>query len=970
MRSYRIVITSFLATLLVVFVAGCGLETVSIPGVVSVTPAQGAMNVAINATISATFNMAMSPASITNSTFTVVAQGGAAVTGTVGYSGLVATFTPAGGNLANDTTYTATITTGASTPGGAELISDYVWTFSTAALVVPSVVSVTPAPFATNVATDATISATFNEAMLASSINGTTTFTVQDPSGTDVPGSAVLSGSGLVATFTPTSGALTNNTTYTATITIAALSAAGAPLAGPYVWTFTTITPPPMVISTVPLPGATGVPITQVLHVRFNEAMLCSTLQQTPETTITLTGPGTTPVAVTVACAGSGVTITPGSPLLYSTEYTVKISVAVEDLAGTPMVLPYQWVFYTVPGPPPPPTVISTIPINLAVGVPINQVLSATFSEAMDPATINSATFLLKVTGGATVNGVITYAANGSIATFTPNAPLLPNQNYTANITAGAMDLNDDAAVTAYQWTFTTTAAALVVPPTVISTIPVTPDPTSDPVVPEDVTVPLNQIISADFSEAMNPATIISANFTLTYLVVGVPTPVSGLVAYAAIGNQLVFLPSANLLPDTTYTATITTGVQSLTGVALATQYVWIFKTSAAVSVVDPELELTVPASGATGVSLNQVVSATFSEAMNPLTLTNATYQLYTGTSASGTQVPATITYDPVNFIATLTPTNPLTSNTFYTAVVTTGATDLAGNPLGSTGPAPNTWTFQTGSATIVPPVVLGPTILPFGGFSGSAGMTNTGVHTVINGDSGTTATGFSSYTGFHDNSVVIGGVAQCVYTETGSNIGLVTGTIYSPLTPATPFDCPLEGTAATIAIADEALSEATAAYLALQSNTAPGPGTGSAVQGTLLANDELGGLTEYPGVYFSASSVTIENGPLTLDAQGDPNAYFVFQIGSTLTVGLPATPVNIILANGAQANHVFWAVGSDVYLEPSGGGTFNGSILAYDFIHVSTVGNAAITTVNGRLIGLNASVTLVNTVVNVPPAP
>src|ERR1035437_9412712 len=143
MRSYRIVITSFLATLLVVFVAGCGLETVSIPGVVSVTPAQGAMNVAINATISATFNMAMSPASITNSTFTVVAQGGAAVTGTVGYSGLVATFTPAGGNLAYETTYTATITTGASTPGGAELISDYVWSFTTIA---PTALSVAVTP--------------------------------------------------------------------------------------------------------------------------------------------------------------------------------------------------------------------------------------------------------------------------------------------------------------------------------------------------------------------------------------------------------------------------------------------------------------------------------------------------------------------------------------------------------------------------------------------------------------------------------------------------------------------------------------------------------------------------------------------------------------------------------------------------------------------------------------------------------
>jgi hypothetical protein len=639
------------------------------------------------------------------------------------------------------------------------------------------------------------------------------------------------------------------------------------------------------------------------------------------------------------------------------------------------MAAAYQWKFTTVPAPPTPPAVIATVPTDSAPGVPavnvpVNQALSATFSEAMDPATINSATFLLVQTSvpGTPVNGVITYVPAGSVATFTPNAPLAYNTNYTATITAGAEDLNDDAFVTAYTWTFTTAAAPVAVVPKVISTIPVTPS-TVSPIVAEDVNVPLNQAISADFSVAMDPATITATSpetFTLTYVAAGVTTPVSGLVAYAAVGNQLVFLPTANLLPSTTYTATITTAAQSLSGTPLVSNYSWIFRTATAVSITGPELELTVPASGATGVALNQAVSATFSKAMNPLTLTNATFQLYTGTTVSGTPLPATITYDPVNFIATLTPTNLLASSTHYTATVTTGATDLAGNPLGTTGPAPNPWTFQTGAATVPPPVVLGPTISPFGGVAGSAGMTNTGTLTVINGDSGTTATGYSAYTGFHDNSVVIGGVPECSYTETGSDIGLVTGMIYSPLVPTSTF-CPLEGLPADITIADEALAEANTAYLTLQSTTAPGPAAGNAVQGTTLANTELGGTTLYPGVYYTASGVTIENGDLTLDAQGDPNASWVFQIGSTLTVGLPATPVNIILANGAKASNIFWAVGSDVYLNPSGGGTFEGTIIAYYFIHVSTVGNVAVTTVNGRLIGLNASVTLVDTVINVP---
>jgi len=215
MRKYRIGFMSLLATLLVVFAAGCGQETVTLPGVVSVTPAQGSANVAVSTTITATFSEAMSSASISTSTFTVAAQGGTAVTGTVAYAGGVATFTPSAA-LANGTTYTATITTGASTPGGAELVGPYVWSFTTVAgvaPVIPAVSSVTPAQGAANVAVNAPITATFSIAMSPASINGTTTFTVYAPNGVAVPGTAALSASGLVATFTPTSGTLANNTT-------------------------------------------------------------------------------------------------------------------------------------------------------------------------------------------------------------------------------------------------------------------------------------------------------------------------------------------------------------------------------------------------------------------------------------------------------------------------------------------------------------------------------------------------------------------------------------------------------------------------------------------------------------------------------------------------------------------------------------------------------------------------------------
>jgi hypothetical protein len=110
-----------------------------------------------------------------------------------------------------------------------------------------------------------------------------------------------------------------------------------------------------------------------------------------------------------------------------------------------------------------------------------------------------------------------------------------------------------------------------------------------------------------------------------------------------------------------------------------------------------------------------------------------------------------------------------------------------------------------------------------------------------------------------------------------------------------------------------------------------------------------------------------ITGSDLTLDAQGDANAVWIFQTATTLTVGAPAAPRSIILINGAQAKNVFWHVGTSATINAAGGGTMVGTIIASSAVSLSTVGNVAIVTVNGRAIGLNASVTMTNTVINVP---
>lgn len=239
-----------------------------------------------------------------------------------------------------------------------------------------------------------------------------------------------------------------------------------------------------------------------------------------------------------------------------------------------------------------------------------------------------------------------------------------------------------------------------------------------------------------------------------------------------------------------------------------------------------------------------------------------------------------------------------------------------------------------------------------FGAFGGSAGVTNQGLNTVIDGDVGTTAVS-TAVTGLHDPG------PGCTYTETGLDAGLVTGLIYTAAPPPT-IACPTEGTAATFAIATQARADALVAYNTLAGMpSGPDPGAGN------LAN-----LTLPPGMYTSASGgFRIEGGNLTLDAQGDANARWVFQMATTLTVGGPgaAFPSSVVLANGAQAKNVFWQVGSAATINAGGGGTMVGTIISQAGAAVSTAGNAAVVTINGRLLSLGASVTLVNTVINVP---
>ena len=152
--------------------------------------------------------------------------------------------------------------------------------------------------------------------------------------------------------------------------------------------------------------------------------------------------------------------------------------------------------------------------------------------------------------------------------------------------------------------------------------------------------------------------------------------------------------------------------------------------------------------------------------------------------------------------------------------------------------------------------------------------------------------------TGFHD--------ALNVYTETGLNIGAVNGAIYTapppPGTPATQAIAPGAGRC------PDGLQRDVPRVAAGRSQSRRRP--------TRQPHARSRRLPVPLGAFL------ITGGDLTLDAAGDSNAVWVFQMASSLTVGNTITPSSVLLLNGAQAKNVFWQVGSSAAVNGIGGGT------------------------------------------------
>jgi hypothetical protein len=184
--------------------------------------------------------------------------------------------------------------------------------------------------------------------------------------------------------------------------------------------------------------------------------------------------------------------------------------------------------------------------------------------------------------------------------------------------------------------------------------------------------------------------------------------------------------------------------------------------------------------------------------------------------------------------------------------------------------------------------------------------------------------------------------LAGSTVTNTGpsmidGNVGVSPGTAITGFPPGTVV--PPYTIHAGDAVAAQAQSDLTTAY-----NFAAGE-----APDLNLTGQNLGGLILTPGVYFFSSSAQL-TGTLTLNAQGNPNAVFLFQIGSTFTT---ASNSSVVMINGGQDSDVFWQVGSSATLGTNT--ALIGSILALTSISLNTGADI----LDGQALARNGAVTL-----------
>lgn len=316
----------------------------------------------------------------------------------------------------------------------------------------------------------------------------------------------------------------------------------------------------PFVISTNPVHQGASIPTNRAITATFNKNINPTTLTS-DRFTVVVAVTGTPVVGQITYDETSRTAAFRAGDLLPGTTYTAKITREVADHAGNRMAEDYSWQFTTAAPATQeeidlaPPTITSTYPAPNAVSIPLDAAILITFSEAVDPTTINAQTVKVRRDGTTDVAGTLSYV--GTTASFKPATQLQANTNYVGEVTIGVKDLAGNALSGTYQWSFTTLSppAPIPEPPLVLTVGPL--DGATN--------VPVDSAIVVSFD-----APILPFEFGL---IDGRPVAVT----FNADDTIVTMKPTVNLTRGVTYTARIF--VADVTGKQMDEPFEWRFST-------------------------------------------------------------------------------------------------------------------------------------------------------------------------------------------------------------------------------------------------------------------------------------------------------------------------------------------------------------------------------------------------------
>ncbi|MCP4091781.1 MAG: Ig-like domain-containing protein [Gammaproteobacteria bacterium] len=646
---------------------------VTAPLVSEVTPVPGATGVTQSLSeITIIFDEDMDAATIDSDSILLYNEI-AAVSGSVTYNPATqaTTFMPTG-SLDFETDYLLLVTTDVTDQAGNHLASPHISYFTTEAEFYPPIDNTppmvgtrTPGPDDTDVSIGTSVTVTFSEELDEDSLNDGSFFLTASP-----PISATVSydPGTLTATLTPESP-LAYASSYTVFLTSGIVDLAGNSLESLVNWSFTTEanpdTTPPQVTDVEPDADATDVSyMLNAVTVAFDEDMDAATINR--DSILLYNELAEVAGTVSYNTATMTATFSPDENLDFNSEYLLLVTTGVMDLAGNPLASQNISMF-TTEADVYAPTVSNKSPDDGDTDVPLSSVMTVKFNEDMNPTTITSSS--VRISG---VSGTTTYNEAIRTATFTPASVLPWSTTLTGYVSGSVTDVAGNMLGSTVSWTFVTELD--LVPPTVETVTPLNGQTDIDPAI----------ALTASFSEPMDASTLNDTTFT-------VDNAVTGQVTYNFSNMTATFTPDTWLPSDTTITASLNTDIEDVEGNALDSTYSWSFTT--AVDTTAPTVYSVQPINGGRLVSQNATVQITFAEPMDASTISSSTF---TVSSTTGS-----VSYDPSTWTAIFTPSVPFPAGAVRTASVTTGITDMAGNPLAATESF--TFTVANASARVSP---------------------------------------------------------------------------------------------------------------------------------------------------------------------------------------------------------------------------------------------------------------------------